>query len=168
MIAEFFPEAFQRYISLPVLGPFMDPYAGWLHEQQYTWRSARYELRMAGRVADYLEQRAVCRLEDLNHQHLDDCHRWFRQKFPAEAGSVLVLLRFLHTAGHIDKPSSPPSSNASDVYVEAFMASALARSRLFRTLGATVSAETISIRNVLDLGSDGPSPKPFAIASAEP
>src|ERR1700682_3416515 len=84
MIAEFFPGGFQRYLSLPVWGPLMDRSAGWLHEQQYTWRSTRYELRMAGRV--------------------------------------LVLVRFLHQGGHIEKLSSSPPSNAADVHVNAFMA----------------------------------------------
>ena len=36
MIAEIFPAGFQRYLSLPVLGPLMDRYADWLHRQQYT------------------------------------------------------------------------------------------------------------------------------------
>jgi site-specific recombinase XerD len=100
----------------------MDHYAGWLHEQHYTWRSARYELRMAGRVADYLEGRAVCRIEDLAHRHLDECYSWFRQKFPEEAGSVLVLTRFLHIGGHVDELPPPLPSNPVDVHVNAFMA----------------------------------------------
>lgn len=44
MITKFFPGGFQRYLSLPILGPLMDNYASWLHARQYTWRSARYEL----------------------------------------------------------------------------------------------------------------------------
>jgi hypothetical protein len=46
MLTEIFPGGFSRYQALPVLGSLMDRYARWLHEQQYTWRSARYELRM--------------------------------------------------------------------------------------------------------------------------
>jgi hypothetical protein len=100
----------------------MDRYAGWLHEQHYTWRSARYELRMAGRVADFLKGRAVCRIEDLNHQHLDECHSWFRKKFPEEAGGVIVLMRFLHRSGHFEEPPPSLPSNPVDVHVSAFMA----------------------------------------------
>ena len=120
MITKFFPGGFPRYLSLPILGPLMDRYAGWLHEQQYTWRSGRYELRMAGRVADYLARRPVCRIEDLNHDHLDECHRWFRQRFPEEAGSVLVLVRFLQGGTYINKPPPSPPSGAG-VQVTAFM-----------------------------------------------
>ena len=32
MITEIFPQDFQRYQSLPVLGPLMDRYADWLHD----------------------------------------------------------------------------------------------------------------------------------------
>lgn len=66
MITRIFPQGSQRFVSLPVLGPLMDRYAGWLHEQQYTWRSTRYELRMAARVANYLKRRAVRHIEDLS------------------------------------------------------------------------------------------------------
>jgi hypothetical protein len=121
MIAQIFPQDFPRFLSLPVLGTLMDRYAGWLHEQQYTWRSTRYELRMAARVADYLKRRAVRQIEELSEQHLDACHRWFRQKFPKEAGGVLALARFLHESGYIEKsPPAPPSR--AEIHVNAFMA----------------------------------------------
>ena len=46
MIQQFFPNAFQRYLSLPVLGSLMESYATWLHDQQYTWRSRSEERRV--------------------------------------------------------------------------------------------------------------------------
>jgi integrase/recombinase XerD len=122
MIAQIFPQDFPRFLSLPVLGTLMDRYAGWLHEQQYTWRSTRYELRMAARVADYLKRRAVRQIEELSEQHLDACHRWFRQKFPEEAGGVLALARFLHESGYIEASSPPPSPSRAEIHVNAFMA----------------------------------------------
>ena len=122
MIAQIFPQDFPRFLALPVLGTLMDRYAGWLHEQQYTWRSTRYELRMAARVADYLKRRAVREIEELSEQHLDACHRWFRQKFPEEAGGVLVLARFLHESGYIETSSPPPSPSRAEIHVNAFLA----------------------------------------------
>lgn len=122
MITEIFPKDFQRYQSLPVLGPLMDGYAAWLQGQQYTWRSTRYELRMAGHAAEYLKRRGVRRMDDLSPQHLDACHRWFRQKFHDEAGAVLVLTRFLHESGYVGASSFPPSLSPADVHVNAFMA----------------------------------------------
>ena len=122
MIAEIFPEDFQRYQTLPVLGPLMDRYAAWLHEQQYTWHSTRYELRMAGRAAEYLKRRSICRLEELTQQHLDACHRLFSKKFPAEAGAVLVLARFLHEIGHAETSSVVLKPSRTETHVNAFMA----------------------------------------------
>jgi hypothetical protein len=122
MIAEMFPESFQRYQSLPVLGPLMDRYAAWLREQQYTRRSARYELLMAGRAAEYLKRRSVRRLEDLTQQHLDACHRLFSRKFPAESGAVLVLACFLHEIGHAEKKLPSTTDGPAEVHVKAFMA----------------------------------------------
>jgi len=47
----------------------MDSFAAWLHDQQYTWRSSRYELRMAAHVCHYLKRRAVRRIKDLTEEH---------------------------------------------------------------------------------------------------
>jgi len=122
MIAEIFPQGFQRYQSLPVLGPLMDRYADWLRRQQYTWRSTRYELRMAAQVAEYLKRRAVREIDELERRHLDKCHRLFRQKFPEEAGSVLVLTRFLQECGHVEKGLPSTTHSPAEVHVKSFMA----------------------------------------------
>ena len=118
MIAEIFPEGFQRYQSLPVLGSLMDRYADWLRRQQYTWRSTRYELRMAAQVAEYLKRRAVREIDELEQRHLDKCHRLFRQKFPEEAGSVLVLTRFLQECGHVEKGLPSTTDSPAEVHVK--------------------------------------------------
>jgi integrase/recombinase XerD len=119
MITHFFPRGYQRYLSLPVLGPLMDPFAAWLHEQRYTWRSSRYELRMAAHVCQYLKRRAVLRIEDLTEEHLIACHRLFRRKFPNEEGSVRVLQRFLRERGLVQAATAPePSRN--DIQLRAF------------------------------------------------
>jgi len=121
MISQIFPQDFERFIALPVLGPLMDRYAGWLQEQQYTWRSTRYELRMAAHVANYFKRRTVSRMEDLEERHLDACHRLFRRKFPKEAGAVLVLTRFLRASGHIETSSASSPPTQKDAHVHAFM-----------------------------------------------
>lgn len=84
MIAKIFPQGFQRYQPLPVLGPLMDRYTDWLRRQQCTWRSTRYELRMAAQVAERLKRRAVREIDELEQRHLDKCHHLFRQEFPEE------------------------------------------------------------------------------------
>ncbi|MCI0349252.1 MAG: tyrosine-type recombinase/integrase [Acidobacteriales bacterium] len=119
MITQFFPKDFQRYQSLPVLGPLMDSFAAWLHDQRYTWRSSRYELRMAAHVCEYLKRRAVRRIEDLTEEHLQACHRLFRRKFPKEEGSVRVLQRFLCERGWVQAAAAPEPSRT-DIHLQAF------------------------------------------------
>jgi site-specific recombinase XerD len=99
----------------------MDRYAAWLREQQYTWRSTRYELRMAARAAEYLKRRSVRRLEELTQPHLDACHRLFSKKFPAEAGAILVLTRFLHEIGYAQTSSLVLRPSQTETHVNAFM-----------------------------------------------
>ena len=119
MIAQIFPKGFQRYLLLPVLGSLMDEYAVWLHYHQYTWRSARYELRMAAHVCEYLKRQSVLRIEYLGEQHLESCRRLFRRKFPGEAGSVQVLARFLVERGLV-KRSATPDPTVADVHLNGF------------------------------------------------
>jgi len=122
MITQIFPRGFHRYQSLPVLGSLMEPYASWLHEQRYTWRSTQYEMRMAAHIAAFLKRRAVRRVDELNEQHLKACHDSFRRRFPREAGSVLVFSRFVHERGCVETSSSPSFLNPAHAHVDAFMA----------------------------------------------
>jgi integrase/recombinase XerD len=122
MLSTFFPQDSRRYQSLPILGPIMERYASWLNEQQYTWRSARYELRMAARVARYFNRRGLERIEDLDAQHLDACQRWFQRKYRSELGGFRLLICFLREEGLIETPLVSAPANQADAYVRAFMA----------------------------------------------
>ena len=121
MIAQVFPKDFPRYLSLPVLGPLIDPYATWLHEQQYTRRSTQYELRMAVHVCDFLERRRILKIEDVGEQDLNTCYFQFRRKFPNDAGSVRVLTRFLREHGFVQACATPEPSRT-DIHLNAFEA----------------------------------------------
>jgi integrase len=121
MITQIFPKDSQRYLSLPVLGPLMDSFAAWLQDRRYSWRSTRFELRMAARVCQYLNHRGVRQIADLSEQHLQACHRLFRRKFPSEAGSVRVLATFLSERGWVQRCAAPLPSRT-DIHLNAFMA----------------------------------------------
>lgn len=121
MITQIFPKDFQRYQSLPVLGPLMDSFAAWLQDRHYTWRSTRFELRMAARVCGYFKRRGVRTVADLSEQHLKACYRRFRLKYPTEAGSVRVVETFLFEHELVQRSAAPLPSRA-DVHLNAFMA----------------------------------------------
>ena len=120
MIAQVFPKDFPRYLSLPLLGPLMDRYAGWLQKQQYTYRSTRYELRMAARVCEFLKRRGLERIEDVSGEDLESCYTVFRRRFPKEAGAVHALTRFLTECGFVQPPHAP-QPNRSDIHLHRFM-----------------------------------------------
>lgn len=121
MIAQAFPKDFQRYLSLPVLGPMMDRYAAWLFEQQYTHRSTRYELRMAARASEFLRQRGLRCVDDASEQDLQACYQWFRCEFPKEEGGVRTLARFL-TEEALLRSSPVPEPTRKEVLLKGFMA----------------------------------------------
>ena len=107
-----FPKDFQRYLALPVLGPMMDRYAAWLFEQQYTYRSTRYELRMAARASEFLKRQGFQHVEDVcEGADLQACYQWFRLEFPKEEGGVRTLARFLIEEDLL-RPSPVPGSQA--------------------------------------------------------
>jgi hypothetical protein len=76
---------------------------------------------VAGQAAEYLKRRSVRRLEELTQPHLDACHRLFSKKFPAEAGAILVLARFLHEIGHAETPPVVLRPSQTETHVNAFM-----------------------------------------------
>jgi integrase/recombinase XerD len=121
MIAQAFPKNFQRYLTVPVLGPMMDRYAAWLFEQQYTHRSTRYELRMAARAAEFLKCQGLQCVHDVSEHDLQACYQWFRHEFPKEEGGVRTLARFLMEQALL-RPLPVPTPSRKEVLLKGFMA----------------------------------------------
>jgi integrase/recombinase XerD len=147
MISHAFPIHYQRYLDLPVLGPVMDQYAAWLFEQQYTYRSARYELRMAAHISRFLKDRGNHSVEEVSEDGLQTCYQFFRFNFPKEEGSVHVLQRFL-SEKELVKPSPVPDPNPKEIILTRFKA------HLQDNLGyavSTVKRQGLIISEFLDL-----------------
>lgn len=121
MITQAFPKDFQRYLALPVLGPIMDRYAAWLFEQQYTYRSTRYELRMAARVSEFLKCQGLQHVKDACEHDLQVCYQWFRLEFPKEEGGVRTLARFLIEEALL-RPSPVTQPSRKELLLKKFMA----------------------------------------------
>ncbi len=120
MITQMFPEAFQKYLDLPVLGPLMDAYAVWLFEQQYTHLSSLRQLHMVAHVCEFLKNRGIHCVEDVSESDLQACYQSFRRKFPRQAGSVRVLTRFLIEQSLV-QPSPSPEPGPKEVLLNKFM-----------------------------------------------
>jgi site-specific recombinase XerD len=76
---------------------------------------------MADRVAGYFSRRGLERIEDLDAQHLDACHRWFQRKYRSELGGFRLLICFLREKGLIEAPVASAPTNQADAYIRAFM-----------------------------------------------
>lgn len=72
MLREVFPNNYNRYGSLPVLGPHLDAFAVWLHEQGYPLYPIKNRIRATECLAQKLRRDGVRRPSDLTATELLD------------------------------------------------------------------------------------------------
>ncbi len=101
MLTRLFPKANMRFITLPVLGPFMSDYEAWLVERGYARGTRRNLLWATVRIDRYLQHHA----SGVTRAGLDACRRWYRRRAAGVAGAVHSLTRCLEGHGHL--PASP-------------------------------------------------------------
>src|SRR3990172_10255148 len=73
MLEELFRKVHPKYRSLPILGPTLDEFAGWLIERGYRLERVRQHLRTAGRIDRALCQRGFRALSDVAPADLRAC-----------------------------------------------------------------------------------------------
>lgn len=97
MLPSLFPRCHTKFASLPLLGPIADGFDDWLATNGYTRGSRKFSIRMLRHVDAYL-RRHVPRVPDvasLTHAKLHTCWRDLIKVFPAGAGTVRTLERYL-------------------------------------------------------------------------
>jgi site-specific recombinase XerD len=70
MLVEVYPRFHDRFSSLPLLGPLVDDFVVWLHEQGYGRLPIRLRVRETPRIDARLRRRGVRRVEDLSRARL--------------------------------------------------------------------------------------------------
>jgi hypothetical protein len=90
MLTTLFPQAFQRHSGLPLLGPIADSFDDWLLDRGYTVTSKTYAIEMLRHIDKDLWRRGIERVTSLSHSILHRSWRTLIQRFPHEAGTVLV------------------------------------------------------------------------------
>lgn len=70
MLSELYPRAHARYLSLPLLGPYLDGFVAWLLSQGYPRLPIRLRLRAAQQLDTLLRHKGVRRLGDLSEAEL--------------------------------------------------------------------------------------------------
>ncbi|MDA2927853.1 site-specific integrase [Acidobacteria bacterium AH-259-G07] len=110
MLTQLFPKSFDRFRSLPLVGPIADDFATWLLQQGYQQSSARLQLRAVVRIDGELRKRGLLRLEELTHEKLLSCSPANSQDDRILAGTVHALERFLEGRKLLPQtPAAPPT-----------------------------------------------------------
>jgi len=120
MLTTLFPKAFQRHSSFPLLGPIADSFDDWLLDQGYTVGSRTNAIEMLRHIDEDLRQRSIEYVTQLTHSTLYCSWRALFQRFPARAGTVRVLERYLETRGLLNTGEGTELRNEIDVQVTAY------------------------------------------------
>lgn len=106
-----FPKAHPKFQSMPLLGPVVDGFEDWLADNGYTRKSRKFSIRMLRQVDIDLRRRRIQTLASLTHQVLHECWRALIKTYPAGAGTVRTLERYLLANGLM--PDSLPEAGNS-------------------------------------------------------
>ena len=111
MLEELFPKVHHRYRSLPILGPMLDEFAGWLIERGYRVEPARQHLRTARQIDKKLWNRGCRARSEVTQDDLRACAPPPRrsQDNPYLASTARCLAHFLEERRILVVPVRPPT-----------------------------------------------------------
>ena len=117
MLKDLFPAAYPRYLTLPIFGPMLDDFAGWLLTQGYHHATRRKHItRMVG-VDAYLQRHGHHALKTLTLEDVQACWQWYNRHHVHAASTVRVLQQYLAAHGCLPAPRPQPCS-PSQAYLE--------------------------------------------------
>jgi len=119
MLRSLFPRAYEKYLSLPLLGPIADGFDDWLANNGFTKGSRVLSIHLLPVVDANLRRRGVQEAAKLNHAVLEGCCQALKKKYPFRAGTVHTLERYLiASAVMLDGPHrrAARSSDLSEQY----------------------------------------------------
>jgi site-specific recombinase XerD len=111
MLEELFPKVHDRYRSLPILGPTLGEFAGWLTERGYRVERTRQHLRTARQIDRELWKRGFRALSEVTQDALRACAPPPRRSKdnPYLASTARCLERFLEERTILVVPVQPPT-----------------------------------------------------------
>lgn len=95
MLRSLLPKAYCKFLSMRLLGPIVDGFDDWLAANGYTRGSRKFSVRMLRQVDVHLWHRKVKDVGDLTPAVLHECWRALIKIYPAGAGTVRTLERYL-------------------------------------------------------------------------
>lgn len=119
MIASIRPKSYQKYLSLPVVGPILDEFTTWSHNRGYTVGTRQNQLRHARFISDYFQQSGAQHLEDLSHSSFEAAWEHYRHLQPETAGTIRQIEYFLKETSRLEPPPVQPKTS-NDVELDLF------------------------------------------------
>jgi integrase/recombinase XerD len=107
MLDQLFPRVHRRYLSLPVFGPQLGDFAGWLFRQGYPRHRVRQHFRTTRRIEDALHAAGVKALGDLTREQLRACAPSYSWDNPELVATVRSLERYLDGQGLLPAREPP-------------------------------------------------------------
>jgi integrase/recombinase XerD len=102
MIASLRPRSYQKYLSLPIVGPILDEFTTWSHLRGYTMGSIRNKLNVARLIDAYFQRNGAQRLEDLSQSSFEAAWKHYRHLRPETAGTIRQMEYFLKENDRLD------------------------------------------------------------------
>ena len=79
MLKDLFPAAYPRYLTLPIAGPLLDDFAGWLLTQGYPHATRRKHITRLVGVDAYLQRHGHHTLKTLTLADVPACWQWYNR-----------------------------------------------------------------------------------------
>lgn len=121
MISTIRPKSYQKYLALPVFGPFLDDFTQWSYLHGYTLGTIRNQLKDTRHIIVFLQKQGLQSIGGLTHCDFEKTYQHFRQDHPSIAGTVRRLQKFLAEKGELPPPV-PTLKTRSDKELEYFAA----------------------------------------------
>lgn len=88
MIASLRPKSYQKYLSLPIIGPILDEFTTWSRSRGFTTGTMRNQLKDARLIDAYFQQTGLQRLEELSQSSFEVAWEHYRHIRPDVAGTI--------------------------------------------------------------------------------
>lgn len=114
MISTIRPKSYQKYLALPVFGPFLDDFTQWSYLHGYTLGTIRNQLKDMRHIIVFLQKQGLQSIGGLTHCDFEKTYQHFRQDHPSVAGTVRRLQTFLEEKGELPPPLPMPKTRSDE------------------------------------------------------
>jgi len=110
MISTLRPRAYQKYLSLPLLGPILNDFTVWSHQHGYSLVTMQCQLKHALRIEDFFREHNVTSLDNLTHGIFNTAWYYYHHRNPSIAGTIRQIELFLEKTSGLAPVLSHPKT----------------------------------------------------------